>query len=101
MMHSVALRLFSRIVAPVIVRMLNKLRDVDAGAFQAICYKRYKVTDAMAAAPHFVCRKESDGTYTMGLAGLLNGLLMLPENRRIAIETNAGRTARVRLVNLV
>lgn len=83
MMHSVALRLFSRIVAPVIVRMLNKLRD------------------AMAADPHFVCRKESDGTYTMGLAGLLNGLLMLPENRRIAIETNAGRTARVRLVNLV
>ena len=63
-----------RQLAERIVALMNELRSLDADALQGLIDHRVRCNRELADHPAVPCGTRSDGAFTVGLLGILNGL---------------------------
>jgi hypothetical protein len=68
-------------LAEKIARFLNEALDSDYNAIATLTGMRIPCNKALADHPTIQVRAEKDGTFTLGLIGLLNGLIGADEQR--------------------
>jgi len=64
-----------------IARFLNDALDIDRAAIATLCGMRVPCNQKLADHPTIQVRAEEDGTFSLGLIGLLNGLIGTDEKQ--------------------